>query len=1123
MSNEGLPEQPTPPEISEDEGHSPHAATPALPTSPDLLEHDEPEALEAPAAPAPEPLKEIKRQREILSLLLRKTRDRRAALLWLEALIWAAVSLCALCLSALLFAALLPSLSAAMLGKLLAIGVGLILACFVGAAILIARYRPDEAAIGALLQREQPSLRNDIVSAWSFCQQLLDERFDHGSSSALAQAHIDQTLHKLTRQAQDGHLAHLLPQRDLAPAFSALGGALTLLLIPTLFAHQWTVDALTGVVQETGASASALYKPQALERPIVGSLSLTFTYPSYSKLGSEVALFSTGNVDALVGTEVTLQTYTLLSGLKQVELVLKTEAGEQERPLERDEAGRLSGSFVIQQSGSYYFRAITEDGLIIKEPITRNITALPDKAPRVVLRSPTGQIKVSPEDVIELSYEIEDDFGIASLSRAWSLDGAQPVAKAAAQEDGATEQPLDQTLRKAINAPELTVMPKAYKGTLKLDLRELKLQPKDVVTITIEATDNNTLTGPGVGMSDPLILVVASPDDKHLKNIEDQQAVVEALLMSLGDLLEAPLGQRIAQDDGTYTQRVDREIADDKLRARLDSFEQAHKGLGLSLTFMAQVTENLRQDPMMIPRDLAIFEALYHELLALYQRGEPLIERAQEIAKRSRLSPEGLQRLADHAAPLESSLEKGLLRLDELLMSQKMQSVEAAAQEINTLKDRLKTLLEQYRDTKDPELKAEIMREITRLRQRLGELMQRMQSQMKRLPQEHYNMEAVAQAQLESDTQKLVDGFESIESKLEKNDIDGALEALDQMTKGLDSLTDKMKDSFEQPQGLSEFDQEVNALMDEVNDLASAQQKVEQETRALQKTLRQEQRAEIDRQIGASLEKLRQKVKDQREDLEKLDLREMAAPNRAAVERMRDRLNALEKSIDQKDIAQGLPQARKLSQEIEDLRLSMQLSQRYVKRSSDRYDQLKEALQKTKPISQRGDEILTEFEDLMEQSRDMESKQDPRVSKLEGEQQRINEKAQQLKERVDQAGGKFPALKQQLSPGLERANDAMDEAKDGLTDRRMQRALDAERKALDELQQLKQNIKQALQNQRQQDSGSERQSGDEKVEIPASPAQDNKAYREAIQKGMKEERLEDYSSDIESYYKSLTE
>ena len=1046
----------------------------------------------------------LKQHHELLGVILRKTRDASRGQRYAQAALWGVAASGACVLSALLVAALAPGLIGAGLGVGLTVSLAVTGASWLGATLLIWRAQPSLEQIARALQEEQPWLRNDVVAALAFGQQLIEGRFDEAQSRVLAEAHVRQTAADLHRRCERGHVAHLLPRPELAAATSALTGCALLLLAPLLAAPDWTSRALTGSIKQ----ASEQRSPKDIERMLVGSLSVSYVYPAYTRQPAHSELFSTGHIEAIVGAEVTLQTYALVNGLSQLELVITSESGqEQVRPVELGQGGRLSVSFTIQHSGTYRFRARTPQGATVREPASRAIIARPDRSPRVEVRSHKGQIEVSPQDVLELQLVAEDDWGVTSLARQWQL-----------QAQGQTPQ------RQELRLPELQTSPPSFQGVVTLDLASLNLQPKDVVTLTFEVTDNNTLTGPGVGLSEPITLIVSSAEDKHLKNLEEQQAVAEALLETLSDVLEAAPGERVARADDSYGQRA-LELEPAAQRERLESFARAQASLGVTLTLMARVAERLREDPLMVPRDLALFEALYQQLNALYQRGEGTVGRALEIARSSRLTTQGVQRVADYAAELESALEKGVLRLQDLLASQKMQSVQASAQEIRELKDRLKTLLERYRDAQDPELKQDIMREIGRLRQRMNELMQRMQSQLERLPQEHVNAEAIEQARMESDAKKLVEGFEDIEQRLERGDIDGALEALDKMTEGLDSLSKQMDEGFEQPQGLSEFDQEVNALMDEVNDLASAQQKVEQETQRVQRSIREEQRAALDKQLEQATQQLKQKVAQQRRELDALDLRGMPQPNLAAADRLRRQLKDLESSLDQRDIEEGLRQARAFADELENLRFSMQLSQRYVKRPSVAHDRLKDAMRQTRAVSQRGDEILGELEQMMEEARQHEAQaqQDPRIKGLEQDQRGLDERAQQLRQRVKDSSGKFPALEQQLGPGMERAQKAMQQAQDGLGGRRLQRALDAEREALKELEQVKQNMKQALQNQRQPREQGQRDQERAKVEIPSQPSPTHKAYREAIQKGMKEDRLEDYASDIESYYKSLTE
>src|SRR5690606_20157195 len=114
-------------------------------------------------------------------------------------------------------------------------------------------------------------------------------------------------------------------------------------------------------------------------------------------------------------------------------------------------------------------------------------------------------------------------------------------------------------------------------------------------------------------------------------------------------------------------------------------------------------------------------------------------------------------------------------------------------------------------------------------------------------------------------------------------------------------------------------------------------------------------------------------------------------------------------------------------------------------------------------------------------------------------------------------------LEQQLKPKLEGAKKAMQQAHDSLNQANSQQALDDEGSAIDQLGQLKQQMRDALQRQKNE----QRQSGQQKpepVEIPTNDSRKtHERYRKEVMEGMREGRLEDYQNEIERYYKSLVE
>ncbi|MFB6352160.1 MAG: hypothetical protein ABEN55_22010, partial [Bradymonadaceae bacterium] len=61
-------------------------------------------------------------------------------------------------------------------------------------------------------------------------------------------------------------------------------------------------------------------------RPIVGDIRITYDPPEYTGMGKQTKAASTGHIETVVGSEVSLETYPLLE-MKDVEMVIETDDG----------------------------------------------------------------------------------------------------------------------------------------------------------------------------------------------------------------------------------------------------------------------------------------------------------------------------------------------------------------------------------------------------------------------------------------------------------------------------------------------------------------------------------------------------------------------------------------------------------------------------------------------------------------------------------------------------------------------------------------------------------------------------------------------------------------------------
>ncbi|MGM0557108.1 MAG: DUF4175 family protein [Myxococcota bacterium] len=1046
---------------------------------------------------------------EELALILEKTdaRVRRPAIL--EGALWYVVTLAAVMLSTLAVALLFPDSVPVVTRWTLTLGAG---AATLGGLVALFTFeaqRGDVRQVASRLQRYSPSFRNDIVAALEFAETLHENpdasENQLGFSRAMARAHIFRTVEKVRGEVRDGHLAHLFPRRDFTAPAMSLAGALVLLAVPAAVDADWTHDVLMSPLTEITKATEDSPDIQ----PIVGDIGILYSHPAYTGLGRKFDSFSTGQVRAVEGTEVTVKATPLMQ-TETIELIHKSGDKVKELPMKQAGSGMVEASFVALESGSYQFRARLPDGSVVQDGVDRPVDVEPDEAPDVTITSHSGEVEVSPEDVLEIEFDISDDFGIQAVNRVHFFAGDEENAA-----------------RKAVEIPGIQEGPKATSGSLKFDLEPLALQPKDVVIFRIEATDNNTVTGPGVGQSGALVLRVSSPEDKHLENIERQQALVEDLLMLLADYLVNPVGERQPDGDGPYRQVVTSGTSGTDLAGRVEKVASIHGTEGELLDRMEALVARLAEDPLMLDRDMSMFEGLYKELRSVNEEGGTLYERYQSRVESGQLSRGPAQNVADHVAITEDVLEKGLLRMEELLASQKMEAVKATAEDIKELKDRLKDLLEKYKKTGDPELKKAIMREIKRLRQRMQELTSRMQMQLEKLPQEHMNMEAVKQKQLESDTKKMADSLQSIEDMLENDDVDGALEALENMDAGLDSLTEDMNEQFDnaQPQGLSELDKEVSELMDEANDLQQAEKQLEQDTQKLNEELSEERKEKVEKMLDEFTKEMLQDVDRQLDELDDIARKDIPETQRESMQESRESLQELRQMLEERDVAQSLDEAEDALRKMRRMRYSMDLAQRYTSESDPRSKELEDAKKQIRGMESRGERMVEDLEDMMQKAqKQLGQMGGEKMEQLAERQKRISEQGSKLEQRIGEASKRFPMLKQQLQPSMEGSQKAMKQAQQSLEQGDQQRALDSERQALEQLGKLKQSMKQAVRKQKQRNRQGNRGARREDVEIPGDDGENvGDDLREDVMKGMKQEKLEDYESEIERYYKSIVE
>ena len=1083
-------------------------STPELKEKIEEGENPEEASVEDSGSEEPEP--SLEADLRSVRMMLRQTGRAHRREIYAEGSLWYLAAFGAVVLSALLAAFLVAGAVPLWTRGILWVGSGAVTLGALGTLVRFWQTGAGPESVARRLQQVETSFRNDIVAALEFGEQLTAEPeatdAELGFSRTLARAHLRRTVETMReRTAKHGHLGHLLPGRNLEPPLLALVGCMTLMLGGTLLAPELTAR----TIRSSFSIEAPSQQEEALVRPVVGDLQLEYQPPRYTGMGRSTEPHSTGHIETVVGTEVTISAYPLIE-VDSVEMVLETGDGQRVVPLKPNGRGRLFKTLVLTDSGSYHFRATLPDGTKVTDGMDRQIDLTPDAAPEVTITSHDGEVEVSPEDVLEVEFAVEDDYGIDSVTRIHHFAGSSGDKKS-----------------KPLQLASLNETPEQVGGSVTVDLRSMSLKPKDVVVLYLRSADNNSLTGPGVGKSQPLMLRVSSPEDKHMKNVEAQRKISQKLLGVLADYLETPVGERKRQEDGTYQQVVDNEAGPAELGTTIQQLARVHGREAEVLDRMKKLVDRMKDDPLMVKRDRTLFAGLHEHLRELHRRGERVFGRLRQGGKLpATIRPAKASRAADFAADMEDSLEKGVLQILELVASQKMDAVKATREDIRKAKDRLKELLEKYKKSKDPELKKAIKREINRLRQRMAEMMSRMQMQIRKLPDEHINSEALKRQQLESDTRKMTDHLKSMEQMLEKGDIDGAMKALEQMEQNLSSLGEEMDQQFAraQPKGLSKLDKEVSELMNGVNDLQSAEKKLEEETRKIQKERDRKRQKQIDEMLDKFTDRMKKQVDRQLKSMDEMGGDKLPSHEQSELQKNRQKLEELDKMLEQKDIKGALEKARESNDKLRTMRFNLELSQRHARSDSRQARRVDKALEEAEQMIPRGQRIEGELERMMQKAQKKLNRPGSRQMKeLAERQKRIAERAEKLNEQIEKSSKDFPMLKKQLKPSLDQAKEEMGKAEKRLGKGESQGALDSERSALEQLGKLKQAMRQTMQKQRSKGKGGRGQRK-KKVKIPGQQdGESRQELRGEVMDAMKEEKLQKYEKEIQRYYKSLVE
>jgi hypothetical protein len=216
------------------------------------------------------------------------------------------------------------------------------------------------------------------------------------------------------------------------------------------------------------------YKITTYIPPTVRDFDIQLSYPAYTKLDPVVQ--KSPDITAVRATTAQIQIQPSV-GLKQAKLRF---TGLPELALAPNPDGSWAGTLPITKDTDYWIELADTKGHSGVNEKPYHIKALPDNPPKVEISDPGKDTRSSATNKVLVKISVSDDFGVDQIKLVFNkLGGSQETIQAE---------------RESQQNGEVT-------AKAELDLSTMGLKEYELVAYHAEASDNNTLDGPGIGKS----------------------------------------------------------------------------------------------------------------------------------------------------------------------------------------------------------------------------------------------------------------------------------------------------------------------------------------------------------------------------------------------------------------------------------------------------------------------------------------------------------------------------------------------------------------------------------------------------------------------------------------------
>ncbi len=861
------------------------------------------------------------------------------------------------------------------------------LSSFGWAAYLLIKSRENIDQTARAIERANKRLKNELINAL----QLIKAKNEGGTKGAfsdtLLQKHIESTNKSLEdidfdSPAKWGHAK----RKFIFCAIASLVLVTVFLASPdrssrglsALLTDNFTIEKETEIVKTLPLT--------------VGDFNIKYVFPAYSMIGPQNMTHTNGDIAALKGTAVTIETRSL-EPLKEASIVT---SGGARYAMDIKDKTRLKVDLVLLEEGSYFIEGTRTQKEKRAEPRSHKITIDEDLAPSVMLLLPASDLEVAAEASLDISYEATDDFGLSETALVYKYKGKE-------------ERIVIHTIREEGE--------KRFKDDYEWSLFEMKFAPGERIPFHIEVVDNDEVAGGKTGISDSRVLTIFSARNEHRRLLIRQDEMLDRMIDHLALHLTAKMNDR----DGAQF-----------LKSETGLLENGEKLVGFIDALYADLLEDEYAEELMLDT-LADILIRYPENFA---HRDKILSGKNKILIEKDISKLILQREL-----FQADIENDILFIDKLIKKQRIDDLLLEADDLYRAQADLADLLEQYKRTGDPELLDQLMEAMSEIQAAFDSIMRRMAEARKGLPEEFINSDAMDEGHMSS----LQSEMEKLKKALADGDIESAMKMADDFLSKMNDWMAALEESAGEMGDMmsQEIMAKLSEISDELDDLILRQSTIEDEIQsiyeeALNKKIDQEAVDSLKDEIRQDLKNFKSEMVGARNAFNRLRPKmDAGKPQALTIEyyKKRNELNmpfsqmqrdsdSIMKLMDENEISAALEKAEKIKQKLEEQKMDAgQFNEKYKTGPKDKKQQMNSSCENGGGDISSAIEKLKKLGDEMSSSPGEEAQ--AALKGLSGFQDALKQDTKQVMEKYDELKAEAASLPGEISKHLGEAGQQM--------------------------------------------------------------------------------------------------